>query len=114
MNDARRQEADNPDDAPPRQPILYPVFIAAAIGAGLALTTRRRRAIRKTGRPRDQAVRPLRYHPSMEVIDERTGTRFYDALLTKCRIRTDEAGFLPIEELQQFRADEAAHIGVVG
>lgn len=43
---------------------------------------------------------------------ERTGTRLYDALLSKCLIRKDEAGFVPIEELQQFRAEEAAHIGV--
>jgi rubrerythrin len=44
---------------------------------------------------------------------ERTGTRLYDALLSKYQIRTDEAPSLPIEQLQQFRAEEAAHIGLV-
>ncbi len=44
---------------------------------------------------------------------ERTGTRLYDALLGKYQIRTDEAPSLPIEQLQQFRAEEAAHIGLV-
>lgn len=44
---------------------------------------------------------------------ERTGTRLYDALLGKFQMRTDEASSLPIEQLQQFRAEEAAHIGLV-
>lgn len=44
---------------------------------------------------------------------ERTGTRLYDALLGKCLIRTDEAVGVPIEQLQQFRAEEAAHLGLV-
>jgi len=44
---------------------------------------------------------------------ERTGTRLYDALIGKCLVRTDEAGSLPIELLQQFRTEEAAHIGIV-
>lgn len=44
---------------------------------------------------------------------ERTGTRLYDALLGKCQVRSDEAPSLPIEQLQQFRAEEAAHIGLV-
>jgi rubrerythrin len=44
---------------------------------------------------------------------ERTGTRLYDALLGKCMVRRDEAASLPMEELQQFRAEEAAHIGIV-
>lgn len=43
---------------------------------------------------------------------ERTGTRLYDALLGKCHVRKDEVGFLPIEELQRFRAEEAAHLGL--
>jgi rubrerythrin len=43
---------------------------------------------------------------------ERTGTRLYDALLSKCLVRRDE-GAVPIDELQQFRAQEAAHIGLV-
>jgi rubrerythrin len=44
---------------------------------------------------------------------ERTGTRLYDALIGKCLIRKDEATSLSIEELQQFRAEEAVHIGLV-
>jgi rubrerythrin len=44
---------------------------------------------------------------------ERTGTRLYDALLGKCRIRTDEATPLPMEELQRFRSEEAEHVGIV-
>lgn len=43
---------------------------------------------------------------------ERTGTRLYDALIGKCLVRKDEAGFLPMEQLQQFRAEEAAHLGL--
>jgi rubrerythrin len=44
---------------------------------------------------------------------ERTGTRLYDALLGKALVRTDEADSLPIEQLQLFRAEEAAHMGIV-
>jgi rubrerythrin len=44
---------------------------------------------------------------------ERTGTRLYDALLGKCLVRQDEAAELPMQELQQFRDEEAAHIGIV-
>ena len=44
---------------------------------------------------------------------ERTGTRLYDAFIGKCLVRTDEAGSLPMDQLQQFRAEEAAHIGIV-
>jgi rubrerythrin len=44
---------------------------------------------------------------------ERTGTRLYDALLGKALVRTDEADSLPMDQLQQFRAEEAAHIGLV-
>jgi rubrerythrin len=43
---------------------------------------------------------------------ERTGTRLYDALIAKCLIRKDEAGFLPMDQVQQFRSEEAAHIGI--
>src|SRR5688572_19312817 len=44
---------------------------------------------------------------------ERTGTRLYDAFLGKALIRSDEADSLPMERLQQFRAEEAAHLGMV-
>jgi rubrerythrin len=44
---------------------------------------------------------------------ERTGTRLYDALLGKCLVRRDEAKSLPIDQLEEFRAQEAAHIGMV-
>jgi len=44
---------------------------------------------------------------------ERTGTRLYDALLEKASVRVDEADMLPMEEFQRFRAEEAAHIGIV-
>lgn len=44
---------------------------------------------------------------------ERTGTRLYDAFIGKCMVRNDEATALPLEELRQFRAEEAAHIGIV-
>ena len=44
---------------------------------------------------------------------ERTGTRLYDAFIGKCLVRTDEAGTLPMEQFQQFRSEEAAHIGIV-
>lgn len=44
---------------------------------------------------------------------ERTGTRLYDALIGKFMIRKDEATLLPIDQLQQFRAEEAAHLGLV-
>jgi hypothetical protein len=43
---------------------------------------------------------------------ERTGTRLYDGLLGKFMSRKDEATMLSIEQLQQFRAEEAAHIGL--
>ncbi|ALA59237.1 ferritin-like domain-containing protein [Nitrospira moscoviensis] len=43
---------------------------------------------------------------------ERTGTRLYDALIGKFMIRKDEATMLSIDQLQQFRAEEAAHLGL--
>jgi hypothetical protein len=43
---------------------------------------------------------------------ERTGTRLYDALIAKFMSRKDEATMLSVDQLQQFRAEEAAHIGV--
>jgi hypothetical protein len=43
---------------------------------------------------------------------ERTGTRLYDGLIGKFMVRKDEASMLPMDQLQQFRAEEAAHIGV--
>jgi hypothetical protein len=43
---------------------------------------------------------------------ERTGTRLYDALIGKFMSRKDEATMLSVDQLQQFRAEEAAHIGL--
>jgi rubrerythrin len=43
---------------------------------------------------------------------ERTGTRLYDALIGKFMTRQDEATMVSLEELTQFRAEEAAHIGI--
>ena len=43
---------------------------------------------------------------------ERTGTRLYDALIGKFMMRKDEATMLSVDQLQQFRAEEAAHIGL--
>ncbi|MGZ8393203.1 MAG: ferritin Dps family protein [Nitrospira sp.] len=43
---------------------------------------------------------------------ERTGTRLYDALIGKFTSRQDEATMIALEDLLQFRAEEAAHIGL--
>jgi rubrerythrin len=43
---------------------------------------------------------------------ERTGTRLYDALIGKFKVRKDEATMLSVEQFQQFRAEEAAHLGL--
>lgn len=43
---------------------------------------------------------------------ERTGTRLYDALIAKFSSRKDEATMLSVDQLQQFRAEEKAHIGL--
>ena len=43
---------------------------------------------------------------------ERTGTRLYDALLVKFQARRDEATMVSMEQLMQFRGEEAAHIGI--
>lgn len=43
---------------------------------------------------------------------ERTGTRLYDALIGKFVARKDEATMVSMEQLMQFRAEEAAHIGI--
>jgi len=43
---------------------------------------------------------------------ERTGTRLYEALIGKFMVRKDEASMLSMDQLQQFRAEEAAHIGI--
>jgi hypothetical protein len=44
---------------------------------------------------------------------ERTGTRLYDALLSKCLIRSDEVKGLPLDELREFREEEARHFILV-
>ena len=43
---------------------------------------------------------------------ERTGTRLYDSLIGKFMSRKDEAKMLSSDQLEQFRAAEAAHIGI--
>lgn len=43
---------------------------------------------------------------------ERTGTRLYDALMGKFLVRKDEATMVSMEQLMQFRAEEAVHIGI--
>ncbi len=40
---------------------------------------------------------------------ERTGTRLYDALITKCDVMLDGDISMTIEDLEQIRADEARH-----
>lgn len=44
---------------------------------------------------------------------ERTGTRLYDAFLTKCEMRTEEAGSLPLDQLRIFRDEEARHFALI-
>ena len=44
---------------------------------------------------------------------ERAGTRLYDALLSKCLIRSDEADGLPMDRLREFRNEEAQHFALV-
>ena len=44
---------------------------------------------------------------------ERTGTRLYEAFLSKCEIRPDEVPGLPIEELRQFQDEEEQHFSLV-
>jgi rubrerythrin len=44
---------------------------------------------------------------------ERTGTRLYDALLSKCMARRDEVEGLPLDDLLEFREEEAKHFILV-
>lgn len=44
---------------------------------------------------------------------ERSGTRLYDALITKCEAQRDELSLVSIAVLQQFREEEAHHFHVV-
>lgn len=44
---------------------------------------------------------------------ERTGTRLYDALITKCDVMLDGNLSMTIEDLEQIRADEARHFRLV-
>lgn len=44
---------------------------------------------------------------------ERTGTRLYEALIGKCLVRKDEMDRLSLEQLQQFRDEEAAHLRLI-
>ena len=44
---------------------------------------------------------------------ERAGTRLYDALLSKCLSRSDEADGLPMDRLREFRNEEARHFALV-
>ena len=43
---------------------------------------------------------------------ERTGTRLYDALIGKFMTRKNATTTLLVDQLQQFRAEEAAHLGL--
>lgn len=44
---------------------------------------------------------------------ERTGTRLYDALITKCDVMLDGDISMTIEDLEQIRADEARHFALI-
>lgn len=44
---------------------------------------------------------------------ERTGTRLYDALITKCEIMLDDDISMTIDDLEQIRADEARHFRLI-
>jgi rubrerythrin len=44
---------------------------------------------------------------------ERTGTRLYDALITKCEVMLDGDISMTIDDLEQIRADEARHFMLV-
>ena len=44
---------------------------------------------------------------------ERTGTRLYDALITKCEIMLDGDISMTIDDLEQIRADEARHFMLI-
>jgi rubrerythrin len=44
---------------------------------------------------------------------ERTGTRLYDALITKCEVMQDGATSMTVEDLLQIRKDEARHALIV-
>lgn len=44
---------------------------------------------------------------------ERTGTRLYDALITKCEVMLDGDVSMTIDDLKQIRADEARHFLLV-
>ncbi len=44
---------------------------------------------------------------------ERTGTRLYDALITKCDVMLDGDISMTIEDLEQIRADEARHFNMI-
>ena len=44
---------------------------------------------------------------------ERAGTRLYDALLSKCLVRSDEATGLSLDRLREFRNEEAQHFMLV-
>ncbi len=44
---------------------------------------------------------------------ERTGTRLYDALITKCEVMLDGDISMTIDDLEQIRADEARHFMLI-
>jgi hypothetical protein len=44
---------------------------------------------------------------------ERAGTRLYEALLNKCSVRSDETEGLPMDQLREFRDEEARHFTLV-
>ena len=61
-----------------------------------------------TGRPTEVLIDKL----GGRLAFERMGTRLYDALIAKFTSRKDEATMLSVDQLQQFRGEEAAHIGL--
>jgi rubrerythrin len=44
---------------------------------------------------------------------ERTGTRLYEALIEKCEARTEEVLNIPLNQLREFRNEEAQHFALV-
>ncbi|HEV7813473.1 MAG TPA: ferritin-like domain-containing protein [Janthinobacterium sp.] len=59
--------------------------------------------------PRREVPRMLLDKLGERLAFERTGTRLYDALITKCEAMLDGSISMSIEELQEIRDDEARH-----
>jgi rubrerythrin len=88
------------EDAEPLGSVPIPVTVTGAVTTGIEMLTGNNPKIFI-----DKLGERLAF--------ERTGTRLYDALITKFEVMQDGVGSMRMEDLQKIRADEARHFAIL-